>query len=55
MQQHHRVAAAGLGDVQAGAAYLDETVRQAGYGREWPGAGSGGRTGGAAGRPRAWY
>ena len=53
VQQHDRIAVARLGDVQAGAAYLDEAVRQAGYGRERPGAGSGGL--GVAGRPRARY
>jgi hypothetical protein len=43
VQQHNGGAVARLGDVQAGAAYLYETVRHPGHVRERPGAGAGWR------------
>jgi hypothetical protein len=43
VQQHDGVAVARLGDVQAGAAYVYETVRHPGHVQERPGAGAGWR------------
>ena len=51
VQQHDRIAAARLGDVQADAPHIYETVRHPGDVRERPGAGAGWRIPGVAWMP----